>query len=161
MGLGDIIEAEDVVADLRAPDKRRLIDEVARLAARLAGADAAAVAEALNARERLGSTGMGSGIALPHARLATVTRPRGFFARLRQPVDFDAIDGERVDLVFLLLLPAQSLVQAPALAQAQGDHLNALAAVARRLRDDRVRAALRRAREPGELHAILVGDGTG
>lgn len=150
MKLGDIIEAEDVVGDLRAPDKRRLIDEVARLAARLAGADAAAVAEALNARERLGSTGMGSGIAIPHARLATVDRPRGLFARLRQPVDFDAIDGERVDLVFLLLLPAQIATQA------QGDHLNALATVARRLRDGRARAALRRAREPGELHAILV-----
>ena len=147
MNIADILEPEDVVLDLRAPDKRRLLDDLARRSAKLAGIDPAAVFEALNARERLGSTGMGAGIAIPHARLSALTRPQGFFARLRQPMDFDAIDGERIDLVFLLLMPSQ----------VQGDHLNALACVARRLRDDGVRLALRKARDATEVHAILCG----
>ena len=146
MQISDILAPEDVVLDLRAQDKRRLIDEIARLGAKAAGLEASTVAEALNARERLGSTGMGSGIALPHARLASLTRPFGMFLRLRAPVDFDAIDGRRVDLVFVLLLPAQS----------QGEHLNALACVARKLRDEDVRTALREVREADGAYAILA-----
>ncbi len=146
MQIVDLLAPEDVVLDLRAPDKRRLIDEIARLGAKAAGLEASTIAEALNARERLGSTGMGSGIALPHARLASVTRPFGLFVRLRAPVDFDAIDGQRVDLVFVLLLPAQS----------QGEHLNALACVARKLRDKGVRAALHEVRDADGAFEILV-----
>ena len=89
---------------------------------------------------------MGGGIAIPHARLARLSRPIGFFARLRPLVAFEAIDGQRIDLVFLLLLPTEG----------HGEHLNALACVARRLRDDSTTAALRAARSPDELHAILV-----
>ena len=146
MNIGDMLEPEGVIIDLRAPDKRRLVDKLARRSARSAGVEPAAIAEVLNVRERLGSTGMGAGIAIPHARLPSLTRPLGFFARLKPPVEFDAIDGQRVDLVFLLLLPAE----------AQGEHLNALACVARKLRDDQVKAELRRAREPEQLHAILT-----
>ena len=147
MRIVDILAPEHVILDLRVGDKRRLIDEIARLGARVAGVEASTIAETLNARERLGSTGMGSGIALPHARLATLTRPFGMFVRLRTPLDFDAIDGQRIDLVFALLLPAQS----------QGEHLNALACVARKLRDEEVRTALRAVREADQAYAILAG----
>ena len=90
---------------------------------------------------------MRSGIAIPHARIPSLGRSLGFFARLRTPLDFDAIDGERVDLVFLLLLPAQ----------AQGEQLNALACVARRLRADDVRIALRKALGTREAYAVPCG----
>lgn len=159
MNVADILAPEDVVLDLRAPDKRRLIEELARRAAALAGLEPAGLAEALMLREGLGSTGMGSGIAIPHARLPSVARPRGLFARLRPAVDFDAIDGERVDLVFLLLLPAQAQVQAQV--PGQGDQLNALACVARRLRAEGVKAALRRAHVAEQLFAALAHDGEG
>ena len=146
MKIADILRPEDVILDLRAADKPRLVEELARRSAELAGIEASAIADVLNARERLGSTGMGAGIAIPHARLASLTRPVGLFARLRTPIDFDAIDGQRVDLVFLLLLPAQ----------AQGDHLNALACVARKLRDDQVKAELRKAHVSDQIYAILT-----
>ena len=151
MKVRDILEPGNVILDLRASDKRRLIDELARRSAGTAGVGPDVISEALNAREALGSTGMGAGIAIPHARLATLTRPLGLFARLRQPLDFDAIDGQRVDLVFLLLLPTQS----------QGEHLNALACVARRLRAEGIRASLRRAHDPQVAYAILMEDEAG
>ncbi len=146
MTIDDLISPEQVVLDLRAPDKARLIEALARRIAGVAGIGAEVVAEALGGRERLGSTGMGSGIALPHARLAPVARPVGLFARLRAPIDFDAIDGRKVDLVFTLLLPAE----------ARADHLNALACVARRLRAEEVRAALRKCHDAPAAYAILT-----
>ncbi len=146
MKIGDILKPEDVILDLRVSDKRHLIDELARRSAGMTGAGPEAIADALNARERLGTTGMGGGIALPHARFLPLTRPRGFFVRLRPSVDFDAIDGLRVDLVFLLLLPAQT----------HGEHLNALACVARRLRMEGIRAALRKSHEAQVAYAILM-----
>lgn len=146
MRIVDLLAPEDVVLDLRVQDKPRLVDEVARLCAKTAGLEASTIVEALNARERLGSTGMGSGFALPHARVASLARPLGIFLRLKAPVDFDAIDGQRVDLVFVLLLPEQS----------QGDHLNALACVSRKLRDGGVRAALHDVRDAAAAYAILA-----
>ena len=146
MTIGDILTSENVVLDLRAADKRRLLDDLAHRAAGPVRVDPDVIAEALNARETLGSTGMGAGIAIPHARLAPLSRPVGFFARLRPLVDFDAIDGQRVDLVFLLLLPIEK----------RGEHLNALAGVARRLRSEATTAALRAARSREDLHAILI-----
>lgn len=147
MQIVDLLAPEDVVLDLRIQDKRRLVDEIARFCAKAADLEAPTIAEALNARERLGSTGMGSGIALPHARLASLKRTFGLFIRLKAPVDFDAIDGQRVDLVFVLLLPERS----------QGDHLNALACVSRKLRDGAVRAALHDVRDAAGAYAILAG----
>ena len=146
MTISELLNREDVVLDLRVPDKRRLLEELAQRAAKAARIDPHVVVEALNVRETLGSTGMGGGIAIPHARLASLSRPIGFFARLRPLVAFDAIDGQRIDLVFLLLLPTAG----------HGEHLNVLACVARRLRDARTTAALRAARSPDDLHAILV-----
>ena len=146
MRIADILAPGEVVLDLRAPDKRRLIEDLARRAGEATGLDPAAVAEALQGREALGSTGMGSGIAIPHARLPALARPFGLFARLRSALDFDAIDGEKVDLVFLLLLPAE----------AAGEHLNALACVARRLRAEPVRAALRGSPDAARAYAALA-----
>lgn len=146
MTIGDILAPAHVLLDLRAPDKRRLIEELARRAAEATGLPATAIAEALAGREALGSTGMGAGIAIPHARLPALAKPFGTFARLRSPLEFDAIDGQRVDLVFLLLLPADAL----------GDHLDALARVARRLRAEPVRAALRKSRDGALTYAILT-----
>ncbi len=151
MTVGDLLAPGHVVLDLRVADKRRLLDELAGRAAETAGIPAAVIAEALNSREQLGSTGMGAGIAIPHARLAHVTEPIGFFARLRTPMDFDAIDGQKVDLVFLLLLPAQ----------AQGDHLNALACVARRLRSEETKVSLRKCHDPARAHALLTASERG
>ena len=149
MTVADLLAPGQVVLDLRVPDKRRLIDELARRAAAAAEVPAEAIAEALAAREELGSTGMGAGIAIPHARLADAARPVGLFARLRPALDFDAIDGRKVDLVFLLLLPAR----------APGDHLDVLACVARRLRDAEVKAALRRVGDAEAAHALLTQNG--
>ena len=146
MKIADILRPEDVILDLRAADKPRVLEELARRSAELAGVEASAVSEVLNARERLGSTGMGAGIAIPHARLPSLMRPMGLFARLRQPVEFDAIDAQRVDLVFLLLLPPQ----------AHAEHLNALACVARKLRDDQVKAELRKAHVSDQIYTILT-----
>jgi len=146
MTIGDLLTPDRVILDLRAPDKRRLLDELARRVAGPAQIDPTVISEALRTREQLGTTGVGSGIAIPHARLSPLVRPIGLFARLRPPVDFEAIDDRRVDLAFLLLLPAQ----------AQGDHLNALACVARRLRTEKVTDALRKARDAESLHGILT-----
>ncbi len=146
MRIGDLLTPDRVILDLRAPDKRRLLDELARRVAGPAGVDPTLIAEALKTREQLGTTGLGAGIAIPHARLTPLARPVGLFARLRPPMDFEAIDDRRVDLAFLLLLPAQ----------AQGDHLNALACVARRLRIGKVTDALRKARDVESLHEILT-----
>ena len=151
MTIAALLAPGQVVLDLRVPDKRRLIADLARRAAPLADLSAETIAAGLEAREQLGSTGMGAGIAIPHARLAAVARPVGLFARLRPALDFDAIDGQKVDLVFLLLLPTR----------AQGDHLDVLACAARRLRDEDVKAALRRVGDAGAAHALLTGDGTG
>lgn len=107
MNIGDLLTLDRVILDLRAPDKRRLLDELARRVAGSARIDPTMISEALRTREQLGTTGLGAGIAIPHARLSPLVRPIGLFARLRPPVDFEAIDDRRVDLVFLLLLPAQ------------------------------------------------------
>ena len=149
MTVGDLLAPGNVVLDLRVGDKRRLIDDLAGRAAGAAGLPAGPIADALASRERLGSTGMGAGIAIPHARLSQVLRPVGVFARLRPALDFDAIDGQPVDLVFLLLLPGQG----------HGDHLNALACVARRLRAEDIMAALRKAGDAEAAYALLAGDG--
>ncbi|HEV7438838.1 MAG TPA: PTS sugar transporter subunit IIA [Methylobacterium sp.] len=109
--------------------------------------DAAAILAALRRREGLGSTGIGDGIALPHARLDAVARPLGLLARLRGPIAFDAVDERPVDLAFLLLLPAA----------APDEALNAIASVARRLRDPEAAEALRRARDAAGLYAAICG----
>jgi PTS system nitrogen regulatory IIA component len=124
MKLEEFLAPENVLIGVNAPDKGRLLAELSASAAERIGRDHVEIAREVAKREELGSTGMGGGIAIPHARLAQLDRPFGLLARLKRPLDFDAVDAAPVDLVFLLLQPAAS----------QSD-LNALAAVARALRD--------------------------
>ena len=138
--------SSDAVCELREPDKASALREVSRRSAALLGLDAQVILQALTRREDLGSTGMGSGIAIPHARLDAVERPFGLFALLRPPLPFDAVDERPVDLLFLVLLPEQA-----------GDaQLKPLACVARRLRDRAFADALRKSRGSAALFELLT-----
>jgi len=148
MNIADFLSASDVAVGVRAPDKGQLIADLARRASGSTGVDAAAIAQALQARERLGSTGLGKGFALPHARVPGLTRFFGAFFRLARPVDFQAIDEQPVDLVFLLLIPNE----------AGNDHVTALAAISRRLREAEVLKQARKAGDAGALYRLLAGD---
>lgn len=150
MDIIDFLAPADAVTDVRAPDKARLLRDLARRAAAALDLPEHTIAEALLKREEVGSTGMGDGIALPHARIAGVKKPFGMLARLRQAIEFDAVDGKPVNLVFLLLVPAT----------AQGEPLIALACAARALRNPEVLARLRAAAGAAELHAAITSVGT-
>lgn len=145
MDVKDLLAPEAVI-ELRAPDKRLLLKEMARRSAVVLHLDPDMIATILLKREDLGSTGLGSGIALPHARIADLKRPFGLFARLNSAILFDAIDEQPVDLVFLLLLPDEQPDQ----------QLRALAVVARRLRDPILAGKLRAARGCQALFATLT-----
>ena len=147
LAIPDFLAPEQVVLDLAAPDKASLIAALAQRAAAAAGLAPADVLAALQAREALGSTGLGGGFALPHARLPGIAGFTGLFARLPKQLDFDAIDARPVDLVFVLLMPAEDRARA----------LAALAAIARRLRAPGVAAALRGAPSPAAAFAVLAG----
>lgn len=145
MKIEDFLAPDDVVVGLRAANKAQLLQDLAERAGARLGLCAATVLQALQRREQLGSTGVGHGIAMPHARMDDVAKPFALLARLKKPIDFEAIDGAPVDLVFLLLQPSAT----------QSD-LNALAAVARKLRElDRV-ARLREALDAPALYRDLV-----
>lgn len=146
MKLDDFLLPDGVVGVLRAADKSNLLADVAGRAAALAGLNRADVFQALAAREALGSTGIGGGVAIPHARIVGVDRFFGLFVRLERPVDFEAVDEQPVDLVFTLLTPVA----------ATDRHLQALACVSRRLRDPDVVARLRRCDEASEMYAVLI-----
>lgn len=139
------LSPEHVVPALRAAGKQAVLQEVARRAAPALGLAPETLLAALERREALGSTGIGGGIALPHARLEAVARPFGLLARCRPPAAFEALDDRPVDLVVLLVLPANP----------EDDPDNALAGVSRRLRDPRVARAIREARDAGAMHAAL------
>ena len=146
MKISDLLSPANVMVEVRASDKGQLLRDLARVAASALQLPAELIAMELNKREELGSTGMGNGVAIPHARFAALAKPFGILARLRQPIDFDAIDGERVDLVFVLLLPASP----------DGEQLGALACVARQLRLPSVIEGLRRLKQPSELYAAIA-----
>ena len=147
MKISDFLSAADVMVDMRASDKRELLQELARKAASRLNIPAGPIAAELLKREELGSTGTGGGIAIPHARIKAVTKAFGIMARLREPIEFDAIDSEPVDLVFVLLLPTT----------ADGDQLDALSSIARRLRASEVLVQLRGAKNAAELYSAIVG----
>ncbi|KQP09174.1 PTS sugar transporter subunit IIA [Methylobacterium sp. Leaf93] len=150
MTIDDILSPDQVAVGVRTASKAALLDDLARRAAQALGLDPGSLRTALEKREGLGSTGVGDGIALPHARLEGVRRPFGCLVRLRDAVNFDAIDERPVDLVFLLLLPNN----------AQGTQLNALTCVARRMRDPEAAAAMRGARDASALYATMRGSRT-
>ena len=147
MDLEQICQIVDTIIDLSIHSKRALLYDLAHRAALVLKVDDDVVFSALLKREELGSTGVGNGVALPHVRLEEVKRPFGILARLQHPIPFDAIDGQPVDLVCLLLLPKEN-------GQAQ---LNTLAAVARRLRSSEVLEELRRAPNRVVFYNIMVG----
>lgn len=146
MEIRDLLQPEAVVADLRAANKKQLLQELARHASRITGVNDRKIFETLLERERLGSTGVGSGIAIPHGKLSDFKRLYGVFARLERGVEFDSIDEQPVDLIFLLLAPEG----------AGADHLKALARVSRLLRDSTMRDKLRGAESADGLYMVLT-----
>jgi PTS system nitrogen regulatory IIA component len=147
MNIGDLLDRGAVAPRVTAPGKRQALSVVAELAARsFGGVKPAEVLEALLAREAVGSTGVGYGVAVPHARLKGLTRLRSVFVRLEQPVPFDAVDDRPVDLIFALFAPPE----------ASGEHLRALARVSRVLRQADLREQLRQAHGPDAIYALLV-----
>src|SRR5687767_12679525 len=147
MHLGELIPPEAVIPSLKAKGKKQLLQELSARASRLTGIDERDIFDVLWQRERLGSTGLGQGVAIPHGKLAALKGIVGIFARLADPIDFEAVDGAPVDVVFLLLAPEG----------AGADHLKALARISRVLREPDVAERLRTAKDGGELHAILIG----
>ncbi|MBO6947976.1 MAG: PTS IIA-like nitrogen regulatory protein PtsN [Rhodospirillales bacterium] len=146
MELSDLLDSGSIVANLRATSKKQALQELARKAADVTGLDERKIFGVLMDRERLGTTGVGSGIAIPHGKLAELDRLYGIFARLEKPVDFQSIDDRPVDLIFVLLAPEE----------AGADHLKALARVSRLLRDHDVCDKLRGTNETDALFAIMT-----
>ena len=136
-----------ILSRLRVNNKKALLEELARIAAPLAQLDRTQLLTALQERERMGCTGIGQGVALPHARFRGIEKPVTVFARLASPIEFDAIDGRRVDLVYLLLGPEM----------ASDEHLKTLACAARVLRDPTARQELRHAADENVIRVVLSG----
>jgi PTS system nitrogen regulatory IIA component len=149
MELADFLKPDGIIAGLRPANKAQLLRELARRAAPATGLEGQTILDALLAREDLGSTGVGHGIAVPHARIDGLSHMYGLFARLDKAIDFAAIDEQPVDLVCLLLIPSG----------AGSEHLAALAAVSRRLRDMEVLRRLRTQKDPRALFNALVAPG--
>ncbi len=147
-GIDQILDLDAVKPRLPAGSKKMLFQQLASLAAASVGGEPAALLDCLNAREKVGVTAYGGGTAIPHCRSEGLARVRGFFVRLAEPVEYGAVDGEPVDLVFMLLSPTDAGVA----------HLKALAAVSRLLRGTGMARKLRGARSSDALYALLAGD---
>jgi PTS system nitrogen regulatory IIA component len=148
MHIGEFLDRNAIALRISAPTKRRALAVVAEIAARNLGLESGAVLEALAEREQAGSTGVGHGVAAPHARLEGLDRMRGVFMRLEQPVEFESVDDQPVDLIFALFAPKD----------AGSEHLRALARVSRLLRQADLREQLRQARTADAILALLVHD---
>ncbi len=146
MGIKEFLSPTDALVDVRASDKARLLQELARRAAATLNLAAERISAEILKREELGSTGTGGGVAIPHARIQGLNKSFGILARLNKPMDFEAIDSQPVDLVFLLLLPANPV----------GEQLKALASVARKFRDPKSLRDLRSASGTSELYDAMT-----
>jgi len=146
MRLIDLLSPRAVIPSLKASSKKQALLELSEKAATLCGLPAREIFDALLQRERLGSTGIGDGVAIPHGKLAKLKAIYGVFARLERPIEFDALDGNPVDLIFLLITPES----------AGADHLKALACAARMLRDSEIVATIRATKDPGALYALVT-----
>jgi PTS system nitrogen regulatory IIA component len=146
MHFADLIGPEAVIASLKAKTKKQLLQELAARASRLTGLEERYIFDTLLQRERLGSTGLGQGVAIPHCKLQGLKRIVGVFARLAEPIDFESVDGEPVDIVFLLLAPEG----------AGADHLKALARISRLLREGHAVDKLRASKDASALYAVLT-----
>lgn len=145
MEVSDLLTVESVIADLRVTGKKQALQELSKHAAGLTGLDERAIFDVLQERERLGTTGVGDGLAIPHGRLAGLSKIYGIFAKLEKPIDFDSIDDRPVDLIFLLLAPEGS----------GAEHLKALARISRLLRGASICEKLRGANNRDALYALL------
>ena len=145
MQLSDLIAPDAVICDVQANSKKQFLQTVSERASRAVGVDARRIFETLSQRERLGSTGIGNGVAIPHGKLEELDRIHAFFVRLAKPLDFDAMDDEPVNLVFLLLAPDG----------AGADHLKALARIARVMREPNMLQSLREVPDARGAHALL------
>jgi PTS system nitrogen regulatory IIA component len=145
MDLSDLIEVSAIMPALKANSKKQVLQLLSEKAARITGLPEREIFDTVLRREKLGSTGVGNGIAIPHGKIPGVRRITGVFARLEQPVDFDSLDDQPVDLVFLLLAPEG----------AGADHLKALSRIARVLRDGDTVAKIRGTSEAAAIHAFL------
>ena len=146
MEISELVTANAVFASLKATSKKQALQELARRASELTGEQERAIFDVLLERERLGTTGVGDGVAIPHGKLPNLKKLVGVFARLERPIDFEAIDEQPVDLIFLLLAPGT----------AGADHLKALARVSRLLRDRPTRDKLRGSETPEAIYALLT-----
>ena len=146
MATTDLVSPNAIIPAMKVNGKKQALQEIAAKAAQLTGQNEKAILEILLQREKLGSTGVGNGVAIPHGKLQKLGNVFGLFARLERPVDFEALDGQPVDLIFLLLAPEG----------AGADHLKALARVARLLRDPDVKRKLRDSRDAEALYAVLA-----
>src|SRR5271168_3979909 len=146
MSLNDLLTPDAVIASLRVNGKKQALQELSDRAAEVSGLPAREIFDSILQRERLGPTGVGDGIAIPHGKLAKCRSIFGVFARLERPIDFEALDGLPVDLIFLLIAPEA----------AGADHLKALAAIARVLRKPGVASQLRGARDASAMYSLLT-----
>jgi len=146
MEIVDLLTADSVIADFKTSSKKQAIQSLAKQIAQLNGLPERTVFASLLDREKLGSTGVGKGVAIPHARIAGLDRIIGLFARLSSPIDFESVDEHPVDLIFVLLAPAEGST----------DHLKALARVSRLLRDEKTCEKLRMTADAGALFAMLA-----
>jgi PTS system nitrogen regulatory IIA component len=146
MPLDDLITADAILPALRVNTKKSALHEMSERAGAVSGLNPREIYDAVLQRERLGSTGVGNGIAIPHGKLLSCTKIVGVFARLERPIEFESLDGEPVDLAFLLVAPEAS----------GADHLKALARIARVLREPRTVAQLRATRDAAGLYGVLA-----
>jgi len=146
MPLTDLVARNAVIPALKVTGKKQALQELAAKAADLIGQPERAIYEILLQREKLGSTAVGNGLAIPHGKLARLDRLFGLLARLERPIEFEALDGQPVDLIFLLLAPES----------VGADHLKALARVARLLRDPEIATKLRESRDVDTIYAVLA-----
>jgi len=146
MKISDILSQNTILMSVKATNKRQLIAEMSSRLAHHEGLDASIVEDAMIEREHLGSTGFGGGVALPHARIASAKRVKAYFAKLSTPIEYDALDGEKADLFFMLISPENS----------GGDHLEALAALSKVIQNKTICSKLRKASTKEEIYKILA-----
>ncbi len=145
MKINDLINKDTIIVDFKAATKKGLLEGLSTIIAEKYNINATNVADVILERENLGSTGMGKGIAIPHGRVDDITKPVGMLIKLAEPMEFDAVDDELVDIVFLLLAPSSS----------GADHLNALSAVSSVLKNVENREAIRAAKSVDEIASLL------
>lgn len=146
MEISEVIRPESVFVGVNLQSKAKLMDWIAAHAAPVTGCEEKAIREAIRSRESLGSTGIGGGIAIPHAPISGLDAPFGLVACLQKPIDFEAIDDQQVDIVCTILVPPEE----------QALHLNLLAKVARQLRSEEIAKRLRKAAEPAQVYAAIT-----